>query len=159
MRHSSLHLYPQHVFSSKYNTLNHYLDVPYAFSHKAAAFYWLRDDALLNHKLNIWATPPCLSCDLAGEDLARKCDRYSRQEESLGSIQYCSRCERNGHSSSCVEQFEIRADGRYGNSEKSKSYKPSHWCREEQELRKTGLVWWKPMNLGSGDIKTKRVLV
>ena len=160
-RHSSLHLYPQHIFPSKLNNLEKTLQGPYAFSHQSAAFYWTRDDALANHKLNIWAKPPCLNCELAGEDYARRCDRYKRQEDSLGQIHSCSRCERVGQSDSCVEQIEIRADGKYGEVVEGKGimHQISQHSTEERNLRSVGLVWWMPINLETGDIDKKNKLL
>lgn len=190
-RHSSLHKYPQNIFPSK-NENNHLdsdLEVPYAFSHELSAFYFTEADALENHKLNIWAKPPCLNCEIAGDTYARQCDRYARQEDSEGQIQCCSRCKRKGDNWSCIEQLEIRADGNYGrvlrhpvdrkdstatvNSVGSTDSKDSftldnvdyitvdfnQWCGEEQDLRRKGLVWWSPINLEYGDAVRKKDIV
>jgi len=161
-RHSSLNLYPQYVFPSKLNKLNSSLEVPYAFSHQRAAFYWTRDNALANHKLNIWAKPPCLNCELAGEDKARKCNRRQRQGDSLGRIQCCTRCESTGEMLNCVEQVEIRADNRYGHIEEKdwgEIIVFNQWHKEERALRDVGLVWWTPINLEWGDTDRKRMMI
>jgi hypothetical protein len=154
--------------------------VPYAFSHRHAAFYWTEDDARENYKLNIWAKPPCLNCEVAGENYSRRCDIYEKQEDSEGQIQCCSRCKRKGDDWSCIEQLEIRADGNYGRVVRQSVEKEDHvdskeaatpenvdyitvefnqWCREEQELRKNGLSWWEPINLECGDVDRKEEIV
>jgi hypothetical protein len=168
-RQETLSIYPQHIFPSELNKLDSSLETPYAFSYKEAAFYWTRDDALANRKLNIWAKPPCLNCELAGEGPARRCNRYTRQEDSLGKIQSCTRCERECGATSCVEQIEIRADGTYGHTdtgidpdidvEKDMPSEPRQPFVEEQNLRASGLVWWMPINLGHGNIEKKEALV
>lgn len=157
---STLSLYPQHIFPSESNKLDSSLEIPYAFSHEKAAFYWTRDDALANYKLNIWAKPPCVSCELVGEDFARSCNRYTRQEDSLGKIKCCTRCERLGQATSCIEQIEIRGDGTYGHIdvEKGETSKSSQWSTAQRDLREGGIVWWAPINLDYGDNEQKEVI-
>jgi hypothetical protein len=181
-RHWSLHLYPQNVFPSKQNEKLHSdLEVPYAFSHIHNAFYWTKDDALANLKLNIWAKPPCLNCELVGETDAQKCDRHEKQHDSDGKIQCCTKCKLRGDEWGCIEQVEIRADANYTavnkytlveteNAIGSKKFRaalkrghgifnPDAWCSEEQELRDNGLVWWQPINLACGDADRKEQIV
>ena len=134
-RHSSLHLYPQNVFPSKRNNLNCDLEIPYAFSHSHAAFYWTKDDALANHKLNIWAKPPCLNCEVVGESHAQRCDRHENQEETEGELQCCTKCKLKGDAWGCIEQVEIRADANYG---RLVSYPPGREMFGDEEHKKSG---------------------
>jgi hypothetical protein len=155
-RQSTLHRYPQHIFPSKKNQLDSDLQVPYAFSHPHAAFYWTEADALENHKLNIWVQPPCLNCELEGEHESRQCDRYAKQEDSEGQILCCTRCKRKGDEWGCIEQLEIRADGNFAVIYNAVL---DQWRGEEQELRRKGLVWWVPINLEYGDAVRKAEIV
>jgi hypothetical protein len=62
----------------------------------------------------------------------------------------------------CVEQVEIRADGRYGQTEEKdwgEIIVFDQWHKEERALRDVGLVWWTPINLEYGDIDRKRIII
>lgn len=69
-------------------------------------------------------------------------------------MQCCTRYKGTGEVSSCIEQLEIGADGNYGSVGEDGSF-VKWWCNEEQELRKVGLVWGKPINLECGDVDRK----
>ena len=162
-RHATLNLYPQHLFPSHANWLKSALpgwknlEVPYAFSHKDAMFYWTQDDALRDWKWNVWARPPCLNCHLSGEDMARSCDQVKTREESFGLDRACWRCKAKGEASSCVEMIERRADGSVGVDGHDIDKKDMGlWEKRERQVREQERVWWRPVNLENGDVVGKR---
>jgi hypothetical protein len=183
-RHSTFDRYPQLLFPSECNNLASDLETPYAFSHHSGSFFWRREDALSSCKWNIWAQPPCLNCIVKGEAAARTCDRYRRQNYTYGLVRTCSRCEKNGNSDACIETIECRApelecksllhQSAISNLRRSRNgehtiYQYDHsqirdgrgladsfqWSEIERDRRRSGLVIWRPINLGVGDVVAK----
>jgi hypothetical protein len=112
-RHSTFDRFPQYIFPSLYNAecdrLDQRHDIPYAFSHHHAAFFWTQEDALNGLYWNIFARPPCLNCICEGERRATQCNRGARQFESMGRKRCCTYCEEMGASEdSCIEMIEVR---------------------------------------------------
>jgi hypothetical protein len=112
-RHSTFDQFPQYMFPSLYNAecdrMDDRHDIPYAFSHHHAAFFWTQEDALNGLYWNIFARPPCLNCICEGEYRAMQCNRGARQFESMGQERCCTYCEEMGASEdSCIEMIEVR---------------------------------------------------
>ncbi|RMZ78672.1 hypothetical protein DV738_g3765, partial [Chaetothyriales sp. CBS 135597] len=113
-RHATFHSYPQYLFPSQHNNLASDLEVPYAFTHYTASFYWTKADALNDVRWNIWVQPPCLGCILKGQVKAKTCDRMRRQNDTFGTIRSCTECSKEGLDDACIETIELRLDGGEG---------------------------------------------
>jgi hypothetical protein len=170
-RRSTFHRFHQYLFPSEMNesTLPGHLEAPYAYSHHQAAFYWTRQDALSALIWNPSARPPCLNCVLAGEAVAKRCDRMERQWSSEGLTWCCKTCVDTGHEHACVEMIELRIvpkfcslfdDGsvfspRFGRKGTDRFI----WTADEKALRRQGKVIWRPINLHSDDFHKKAELM
>ncbi|RMZ90746.1 hypothetical protein DV736_g2026, partial [Chaetothyriales sp. CBS 134916] len=184
-RHATFHSYPQYLFPSECNNLASDLEVPYAFSHHTASFYWTKADALDDVRWNIWVQPPCLRCILKGQVKAKGCDRMRRQNDTFGMIRSCMECYKDGLEDACIETIELRIDGGHGigpaireahigtpddpknglagirarnqrlNRQCRTFFDQVVWVQSEKMLRKNGHVVWKPINLHVGDTMAK----
>lgn len=170
-RRSTFHRFPQYLFPSDASKLNDptaRLEIPYAYSHHQAAFYWTRQDALDAMIWNFPTRPPCLNCVLLGEAVAKRCDRMERQWRSQGHVRYCKHCDVRGHKEACVEMVEIRVSPQFVPLLPSgRVFRPRYnkygvdmflWTDEERALRKQGRVVWRPLNLDVGDVENKKKL-
>ncbi|RMD41396.1 hypothetical protein DV735_g3744, partial [Chaetothyriales sp. CBS 134920] len=97
-----------------HNNLASDLEVPYAFTHNTASFYWTKADALNDVRWNIWVQPPCLRCISKGEVKSKACDRMRRQNETFGMMRSCMECCKEGLEDACIETIELRLDGGEG---------------------------------------------
>ncbi len=166
-RRSTFHTFPQYLFPSHANDLPSHLETPYAYSHHQAAFYWTRQDAKSALIWNLLARPPCLNCVLLGERVAKRCDRMERQWRSQH-VHCCKRCEIVGLGDACVEMVEIRVLPQFdpllpnGTVLRPRFNKYGVdiflWTDAERAVRKQGRAVWRPLNLGTGDVRTKAKL-
>lgn len=167
----------QHLYPTERNKLTHELEAPYAHSLSNGVRYWTRDDALHDVRWNAVAETPCLNCLISDRPLlARRCDRYWRQEASQGIWRCCSHCEESGQAQSCVELIELHTTHLF------ESLPPPTkvviletllrftvkldgiedfgiWGRTASQQRARGLATWRPINLSFGDCEAKAQIV
>ena len=165
---STFYDFPQYLFPNNENSVPDACDEPYAYSHHQAAFYWTRQDALSGLIWNYTSRPPCLNCVLAGEAVAKRCNRIELQVKSEGDNLCCKACQAD-FADACVEMVEIRVvpqfaallpDGTIMNQRLNQHGIDLYiWTDEEKELRRQGKVIWRPMNLHTGNVDTKSDLM
>lgn len=170
----------QHLYPTEKNGLSHDLEAPYAHSLSTGVRYWTKEDAGLDIRWNALAKPPCLNC-LVSDDrsLARRCDRYLRQEATRGKSRCCWNCEQTGQAKSCVELIEVSVVHLFepltaaNRPEVPRVMRTLHqrsrqhpgnrdvgiWGRTAHEQRSKRLVAWRPINLARGDVAGKMAIV